>query len=232
MSALQSIFADIKRSYIMASSTKQILLVSLVWRELHGLSPYHETVVLMEQLVDGILEDKLDDTILLVEHEDVYTSGTNAKDSELLKPGDIPVLHTGRGGKFTYHGAGQRVIYPILNLTKPHRQQDLKLYVRMLENWIISTLQSFEIEAYTIPDKVGIWSTVPHGEAKIGAIGIRIKRWVTYHGIAVNISTDLTKFAGIIPCGLEGSAVTSMQEIGVAINMHEFDEALKKHCPF
>lgn len=206
--------------------------MTLAWQELNGLSPYHETIVLMEQMVDEVINGKLGETILLVEHSDVYTAGTNAKDNELLKQGNIPVVHTGRGGKFTYHGTGQRVIYPILNLAQSHRQKDLKLYVRMLENWIISTLQSFGIKAYTTPDKVGIWTTTPQGEAKIGAIGVRIKKWVTYHGIAVNISTDLTKFAGIIPCGLEGGHVTSMHKVGSEVSMHEFDMVLKKCCPF
>ncbi len=183
----------------------------------------------MESMVQEVIDKKCSDTILLVEHADVYTGGTNAKNHELLDAGNIPVIHTGRGGKFTYHGPGQRVIYPIINLNIAPWQKDLKLYVSYLENWIISTLSSFDIDAYVIPGKVGIWTNDSNGEAKIGAIGVRVKKWVTYHGISVNISTDLTKFLGIIPCGLEGRKVTSMHEIGAKVSMNDFDTALKKH---
>ena len=204
----------------------------LVWQAFKGLSPYNETLALMEQMVGEVIVGARPETVLLVEHEDIYTAGTSAKDDEILNAGNIPVCYTGRGGKFTYHGPGQRVIYPILDLGAQYRQKDLKLYIQDLENWIIVTLQHFGIKAYIVPGRVGIWARGPMGEAKIGAIGVRVKKWVTYHGIAVNISTDLTKFSGIIQCGLKDSPATSMHEIGAKVSMQEFDEALKKYTKF
>ncbi|HJD56493.1 MAG TPA: lipoyl(octanoyl) transferase LipB [Rickettsia endosymbiont of Pyrocoelia pectoralis] len=191
-------------------------------------SDYQNTLALMEYYVNKVINDKAPEIVYLVEHSDVYTAGTNHKQEELLNHNNIPVVYTGRGGKFTFHGAGQRVIYPILNLNLPNRTKDLKLYIKMLEEWVINSLNIFGIKAYIIEDKVGIWvNTKDNIPAKIAAIGVRVRKWVTYHGIAVNISTDLDKFNGIIPCGLENSLVTSLNELGVYIQMSEFDTILK-----
>jgi lipoyl(octanoyl) transferase len=196
------------------------------WITLPNFSSYLETLHLMENKVEQAIKTG-SETIYLVEHEDVYTAGTNFKAEELLNPGDIPVIYTGRGGKFTYHGKGQRVIYPILNLAKENRQKDLKLYISMLEKWIINTLLHIGVRAYTIPGKVGIWVNDQGENAKIGAIGVRIKKWVTYHGISVNISTELNKFNGIIACGLDNFKVTSLEKFGIKINFCQFDKILK-----
>lgn len=200
----------------------------ITWQLYNNLTDYSEILDEMDKMVDDIIENPSHEKVLLVEHNNVYTAGTSAKPEELIQPRNIPVYPTGRGGKYTYHGPGQRVIYPILNLTNHGRQKDIKLYVKILENWMIASLAKFDIEAYIIPDKIGIWVKQNNQDAKIGAIGVRVKKWVTYHGIAININTDLTKFSGIIPCGLKNDKVTSIHNIGKKISMSDFDEALKQ----
>lgn len=195
---------------------------------LPGTSDYLQTLALMEARVSQVINGTEEEIIYLVEHPDVYTAGTSYKIEELLTPTDIPVIYTGRGGKFTYHGKGQRVIYPILDLSQGNRQKDIKLYVRQLEKWIINTLSYFGIHGYIVPDRVGIWVKEGESEAKIAAIGVRIKKWVAYHGIAVNIATHLHKYNGIIPCGIKDFPVTSLLKLGVDISLSEFDKALKQ----
>ena len=193
-----------------------------------NLIDYHDSLILMENYVNKVINDAAPEIVYLVEHLDVYTAGTNYRQEELLNHNNIPIIYTGRGGKFTFHGAGQRVIYPILNLALPNRTKDLKLYIKMLEEWIINSLKHLGVEGYTIKDKVGIWvKTKDDKPAKIAAIGVRIRKWVTYHGIAVNISTDLSKFKGIIPCGLENALVTSLNQLGIYIEMSTFDKILE-----
>ena len=193
-----------------------------------NLTDYSVTLRLMEDHVNKIISANEQEIIYLVEHSEVYTAGTSYKQEELLNYNNVPIIYTGRGGKFTFHGPGQRVIYPILNLTLPNRTKDLKLYIKMLEEWIISTLNHFGVKSYIIEGKVGIWVKIKSGElAKIAAIGIRVRKWITYHGIAVNISTDLSKFAGIIPCGLENSSVTSLKQLGIHVEMLEFDKIIQ-----
>lgn len=198
------------------------------WISLPGLINYNTGLDLMQQRVFDVIQSKKKEAVFLLEHQDVYTAGTSYKDDELLSSDDIPVIYTGRGGKFTYHGPGQRVIYPILNLSSKNRSTDLKLYIRLLEQWIINTLQALDIKAYTIDGKIGIWVNQNNAPAKIGAIGIRIKKWVTYHGIAINLTTDLSKYSGIIPCGINNFPVTSLTNIGIKIAMNDFDYLLKK----
>jgi lipoyl(octanoyl) transferase len=193
-----------------------------------NLSDYCVTLKLMEDYVNKVINANEPEIIYLVEHSEVYTAGTNYNSEELLDYGGIPVIYTGRGGKFTFHGPGQRVIYPILNLALPNRHKDLKLYIKMLEEWIINSLNYFGIKAYIIKDKVGIWVKISKDEfAKIAAVGVRVRKWVTYHGVAVNISMDLSKFSGIIPCGIENSLVTSLNQLGVYIEMSEFDKIIQ-----
>ena len=196
------------------------------WITLPGLTDYNDSLKLMEQTVDKIINGE-PEIIYLLEHEDVYTAGTSYKPEELLN-NNIPVIYTGRGGRFTYHGPGQRIIYPILNLGKNQQTKDIKLYVRKLEKWIINTLLRFDIKAYTMDNMIGIWTDYQDTKAKIAAIGIRVKKWVTYHGIAVNINTDLTKFRGIIPCGINNFPVTSLKELKGEISMEKFDLVLKE----
>lgn len=201
------------------------------WISLPGLVDYNSALDLMEQRTLDVILNQKKEAVFLLEHRDVYTAGTSYKNEELIDCGDIPVIYTGRGGKFTYHGPGQRVIYPILNLSNSNRTQDLRLYVNLLEQWIINTLQELGVKAYTINGKVGIWVNLDSNAstpAKIGAIGVRIKKWVTYHGLAINISPDLSKYRGIIPCGIDNFPVTSLANIGVKIEMSDFDHLLKK----
>lgn len=192
---------------------------------LPNLSDYHDTLKLMEDKVASVIDKSSPETIYLVEHNSIYTAGTGFKTNENL---DVPVVHTGRGGQLTYHGEGQRVIYPILDLSSEGRQKDLKLYIKMLEEWIIKTLLHFGIKAFTIDGIVGIWVQEDRVPAKIASIGIRVRKWVTYHGIAVNISTDLDMFSNIIPCGLKDAKTTSLKTLGANIALKEFDSIIRK----
>ena len=199
----------------------------VTFQEYKGLMPYTRGLDMMHAAVEQVLSGERE-VIILMEHADVYTGGTGSKDEEVLGTlNDIPRYQTGRGGKWTYHGPGQRVIYPILDLSAPHRQKDIKLYVSLLEHWIIKTLECFSIEAFIMPGRVGIWTRKSGQYTKIGAIGVRVKKWVTYHGVAVNICSDLAKFNAIIPCGIKDASVTSMHDLGVTISLEEFDAALK-----
>jgi lipoyl(octanoyl) transferase len=199
------------------------------WIKLTNLTNYQEMMTLMDDKLARVISNLEDDTIFLLEHEDVYTAGTSAQDDELLidaSSSDIPIYQVGRGGKYTYHGPGQRVIYPILNLN--FRQKDLHLYIKMLEKWIIDTLKHFDINAFTINGKIGIWvKNHLSQDEKIAAIGVRVKKWVTYHGIAVNISPDLTKFDNIIACGLKEYGISSMHKLGKIVSFNEFDKKLR-----
>lgn len=200
------------------------------WITIKGLTEYENALRIMEAKLDGVIKSiESDDTILLMEHNEVYTAGASYKTEELLKHNLFPIIYTNRGGKFTYHGPGQRVIYPIINLNKKDRARDLKLYVAELEKWVILTLEVLKVQAFRIEGKVGVWvKNNKNIDSKIAAIGIRVKKWITYHGIAVNLSTDLNNYSGIIPCGIKDFPVTSLKEIGVNISLKEFDSILKK----
>jgi lipoyl(octanoyl) transferase len=202
----------------------------LKWITLSDLTDYQTALEVMEEQVFSVIEGRDPDTIFLIEHPPIYTAGTSADKSELLNKQKFPVIYTGRGGRFTYHGPGQRVIYPIINL---NNKKDLRLYIQTLEKWIINTLAEFDVKAYIIPGKIGIWvKNKQNIDAKIGAIGVRVKKWVSYHGIAVNIDTNLSHYAGIVPCGISDFPVTSLKDIGANVSMKEFDMALKKTWDF
>ena len=199
------------------------------WITLPGLVNYQEGIKIMEDQLVRVINSIEPNTIFLLEHKEVYTAGTSHNREELLKPNLFPVIYTGRGGKFTYHGPGQRVIYPIINLDVTNKDKDLKLYITRLEKWIILALTELGVKAFTIQGKVGIWvKNRQNIESKIGAIGIRVRKWVTYHGIAVNINPNLNNYSGIIPCGINDFPITSLEEIGINISMTEFDIILKK----
>lgn len=199
------------------------------WITLPGLVDYQEGIKIMEDQLVRVTNSTQPDTIFLLEHKEVYTAGTSHNVEELLKPDLFPVIYTGRGGKFTYHGPGQRIIYPIINLNNTDKVKDLKLYITQLEKWIISTLAELDVNAFTIQGKIGIWVKNSRNiESKIGAIGIRVRKWVTYHGIAVNISPNLDNYSGIIPCGINDFPITSLEDMGINISMTEFDIILKK----
>lgn len=185
----------------------------------------------MEALAAAIGAGEAPETVWLLEHPPVYTAGTSAKDADLLDP-RFPVHRVGRGGQFTYHGPGQRVAYVMLDLTK--RGRDVKQFVCSLEDWIIETLATFNVKGERRKGRVGVWvdRTRPGGqlrEDKIAAIGVRLKRWVSYHGISLNVEPDLSHFGGITPCGVTdpGLGVTSLADLGQLIAMHDVDVALK-----
>jgi len=198
------------------------------WINLPSPIEYSKALKIMEAKLEQVISKNSNETIYTLEHEDVYTAGTSYKKEELLENPEIPVIYTGRGGKYTYHGSGQSVIYPIIDLRKDNRSKDIKLYIKNLEQAVINSLKHYNIEGYIIEDKVGIWVNKKQTPAKIGAIGVRIKKWVTYHGIAVNISTDLQNYKGIIPCGIADFPVTSLKELGIEISTQDFNSVFKK----
>ncbi len=183
---------------------------------------YLDVLAIQEQAVADVLAGS-NEKLFFVEHAPVYTAGTSAIDSDYLGNNDIPVIPTGRGGKYTYHGTGQRVVYPIINLQQ--RTPDLRKYVSDLQDWLIDTLAIFGIKAFT-SDEIGVWVNTPMGEQKIAAIGVRVRKWVTFHGIALNVNPDLNHFKGIIPCGLTNKGVASMQSLGCNATMAEVDKVL------
>lgn len=185
---------------------------------------YSTSLKMMEEKLEQIILHKSPETVYLVEYQDVYTAGTNYKPEELLDSSNIPVIYTGRGGKYTYHGPGQAVIYPLIDLRKNYRLKDIKIYIRNLESVVINCLKIFGIDAYVIEGKVGIWTNYNNMPAKIGAIGVRIKKWVTYHGMAINITTNLQRYKGIIACGISDLPVTSLHKLGVEISIETFND--------
>jgi len=195
------------------------------WKIIPGNTPYSQGIAIMEYHLKEVQTDPAKEIVLLMEHADVYTAGTSYDAKELLESGGIEVAYTGRGGKFTYHGPGQRIIYPIINLTKQGRKQDIRQYIQDLEQVTISTLKDLGIDAFLKDGLIGVWVCHNGQDKKIGAIGVRVQKWVAFHGIAINISTDLDKFKGIIPCGIHDYGVTSTQEIGRNFSMQDFDDA-------
>ncbi|TVV75040.1 lipoyl(octanoyl) transferase LipB [Sphingomonas solaris] len=199
------------------------------WRVSAGLTPYPEALAEMEARAAAIREGTAGELIWLLEHPPLYTAGTSAVAGELLSPTRFPVYRAGRGGRYTYHGPGQRVGYVLLDLEK--RGRDVRRFVHALEGWVIATLGELGIAARSEEGRVGIW--VGHGaaEAKIGAIGVRVRRWVTLHGFALNVSPDLSHFGGIVPCGLPDFAVTSLSALGHPADMAAVDAALHANLP-
>ena len=199
------------------------------WEITDGLTPYPQAVARMEALQTAIREEGARELIWLLEHPPLYTGGTSADPAELLSQ-QFPVYDTGRGGRYTYHGPGQRVGYVMLDLVK--RCKDVRCYVHALEGWVIDALAQFNVEARRAEGRVGIWCDTRNGqEAKIGAIGVRIRRWVTMHGFALNVSPDLSHFGGIVPCGIAEYPVTSLTDLGIAATLHDFDKALAATLP-
>lgn len=188
---------------------------------------YPDALETMETRVSGIIGGKAGELAWLIEHPPLYTAGTSAKSSELLSSMPFPVYAAGRGGQWTYHGPGQRVGYLMLDLKK-RRMMDVRRYVHSLEQWLIATLDTFGIEGFVREGRIGVWVNVPHGEAKIAALGIRVRKWVTYHGVSLNVAPDLSHYRGIVPCGIREHGVTSLAALGVDASMAEVDEALKR----
>jgi lipoyl(octanoyl) transferase len=199
---------------------------SIEWRVTPGLSPYPETLEAMEARAAAIRAGTAPELIWLLEHPPLFTAGTSADPAELFNPQGFPVHEAGRGGRYTYHGPGQRVGYVLLDLDR--RGRDVRGFVHALEGWIIAALAEIGVAARRAPGRIGIWTDQNGREAKIGAIGVRVRRWVTFHGFAVNIAPELSHFSGIVPCGIADFPVTSLDEMGVSCGQEHFDLALNK----
>lgn len=183
----------------------------------------------MAARAEAIRDGTADELIWLVEHPPLYTAGTSAAFAELLDPGPFPVFESGRGGRYTYHGPGQRVVYAMLDLNR--RGRDLRAYVAALEQWIVAALEKLDVAAFIAPGRIGVWVATPTGEAKVAAIGVRVRRWVSSHGFAINVAPDLRHFGGIVPCGLDGFAVTSLAALGHIADFISLDVALASTIP-
>ena len=193
------------------------------WRIEPAPLPYDEAVAAMEARAAAVLRGEARELVWLLEHPPVYTAGTSADPAELLDP-RFPVFQTGRGGRFTYHGPGQRIGYLVLDLRQ--RRRDVRNYVHSVEAWVIAALAEIGVHGFRAPGRIGIWTRDGSAEAKIGAIGVRIRQWVTLHGFAVNLNPDLSHFGGIIPCGIAEFPVTSAAELGIDASPARFDSAL------
>ncbi len=201
----------------------------VAWRVSDTLVDYEMAVEAMEARASAIARGEARELVWLLEHPPLYTAGTSAKTADLVEPDRFPVHRTGRGGQYTYHGPGQRIAYVMLDLNR--RRADLRAYVASLEAWIIATLDAFNVRAERREDRVGVWVRRPErGEAvedKIAAIGIRVKRWVSLHGLSLNVEPDLSHFTGIVPCGISRHGVTSLADLGRIVSMPEVDMALR-----
>ncbi|OHC74468.1 MAG: lipoate-protein ligase B [Rhodospirillales bacterium RIFCSPLOWO2_12_FULL_58_28] len=190
-----------------------------------GLTPYPEAVAFMERRAGDIRSGRAPQTVWLVEHPPLYTAGTSAGPGELLEPERFPVFKAGRGGRYTYHGPGQRVAYVMIDLKR--RGGDVRAFVRSLEEWAILTLALFGVRGERRDDRIGVWVEKEKGaEGKIAAVGVRVRRWVTFHGLAVNVDPDLSHFSGIVPCGISEYGVTSLRQLGVDCSLADVDDAL------
>lgn len=195
------------------------------WRREAAPVPYREALSEMEARNRAIAEGEAGELVWLLEHPPVYTAGTSAAAAEMLDP-RFEVVEAGRGGRYTYHGPGQRIGYVLLDLNR--RGKDVRCFVHAIEGWVIDTLADFGVESWRAEGRIGIWTRdIDGSEAKIGAIGVRVRRWVTMHGFAVNLAPDLSHFAGIVPCGIAEYGVTSLQRLGVTVAPEEWDEALE-----
>jgi lipoyl(octanoyl) transferase len=202
------------------------------WRVADGLTPYPAAQRVMEARVAAIRAGAAPELVWLVEHPPLYTAGTSAKPEDLALPGRFPTFAAGRGGQWTYHGPGQRTAYVMLDLTRPHGgvpARDVRCFVHGLEEWLIRALDRFNIRGERRKDRIGIWvaDRAAGTEAKIGAIGVRVTRWVSWHGVALNVDPDLSHFAGIVPCGIRAHGVTSLHALGVTASMADADLALR-----
>ena len=192
-----------------------------------GLQPFTPAMLKMETHVAAIAAGNEPERLWLLEHPALYTAGTSAKLADLIEPNRFPVFETGRGGQYTYHGPGQRVGYVMLNLAK--RGGDVRAFVAALEQWLINTLAEFGLKGERREDRVGIWLRHAKGEDKIAALGIRVRRGITFHGVSLNVNPDLSHFDGIVPCGVSEHGVTSLAALGINASMAEVDAALLKN---
>jgi lipoyl(octanoyl) transferase len=205
------------------------------WIISDGLTGYADAVAQMEDWVDAIARGEGPERVWLVEHPPLYTAGSSATPEDLTDPDRFPVHQTRRGGQYTYHGPGQRVAYVMLDLNR--REKDVRKYVQNLETWVISTLAEFGVTGEIRDGRVGVWvarpekAPLPDGtsrEDKVAAIGVRIRKWVTFHGLSINVDPDLSHFDGIVPCGISDQGVTSLVDLGLPVSMEDVDTALKR----
>ncbi|KFC67471.1 Octanoyltransferase [Bosea sp. LC85] len=199
------------------------------WVNAEGLVGYDEAVAEMDARAALIADGKARERVWLIEHPPLYTAGTSAREADLIEPERFPVHQSGRGGQFTYHGPGQRVAYVMLDLKR--RDPDLRRFVAALEGWLIGTLQRFNVRGERREDRVGVWVRRPEKgadcEDKIAAIGIRVRRWVSFHGISLNVEPELSHFGGIVPCGVSDQGVTSLVDLGLPVTLPEVDSMLR-----
>lgn len=209
------------------------------WRISDGLTPYTDAVDWMEDRANAIAAGTASEVIWLLEHPPLYTAGTSANSVDLVDPDRFPVHTSKRGGQYTYHGPGQRVIYVMLDVGK--RGRDVRAFVKSLEHWVIATLDQFNVTGEIRDGRVGVWVQRPEkpndpngdiSEDKIAAIGIRLRKWVSFHGISINVEPDLDHFSGIVPCGINDHGVTSLVDLGLPVTMDDLDSALRQTCPF
>lgn len=206
------------------------------WLTTSGPTSYEDALALMEERVAAIHAGTARELIWLVEHPPLYTAGTSAKADDLLTPERFPVHQAGRGGQYTYHGPGQRVVYVMLDLNR--RGRDVRRFVATLEHWVIAALSDFGVTGHIREGRVGVWveqpqkTPLPDGsmrEDKIAAIGIKLRRWISFHGLSINVEPELGHFDGIVPCGIAGHGVTSLVDLGLPVTMDDIDDALKRH---
>jgi len=211
------------------------LMNPLQWQHLPGLAPYTETLAAMEARAAAIAAGQAPEAVWLLEHPPLYTAGTSAKPTDLTDPNRFPVYDAGRGGQYTYHGPGQRVAYTMLDLNQ--RGRDVRQFVCALENWVIATLAEFNVKGERRTGRVGVWVVRPDlppnpdgspREDKIAAIGVKLRRWVSFHGISINVEPDLSHFSGIVPCGITEHGVTSLVDLGLPVAMADLDAALMR----
>lgn len=209
------------------------------WTHIDGLAPYAETLAAMEARAEAIAAGQADEAIWLLEHPPLYTAGTSSKPADLTDPHRFAVFETRRGGQYTYHGPGQRVVYCMLDVKARGGPNggDVRCFVRALEAWVIAALAEFGVKGEIRPGRVGVWVVRPDKPAnpdgtpredKIAAIGIKIRRWVSFHGLSINVEPDLTHFSGIVPCGIRDHGVTSLVDLGLPVTMADLDAALKR----
>lgn len=198
------------------------------WRVAEKPVPYPEAVEEMERRVAAVESGAAPELIWLLEHPPLYTKGVSSTDEDILNPHGLPVYETGRGGKATWHGPGQRVIYVVADLRK--RDRDVKQHVWRLEEWIIRVLKEFDITGERREGRIGIWVDHNGQDKKIAAIGVRVRKWIAYHGLALNVNPDLEAFKGIVPCGLPDFGVTSLENLGIKVSMQEVDAAFRRQA--
>lgn len=203
------------------------------WQVLPGLSTYAETLAAMEERAAAIADGRAPEAVWLLEHPPLYTAGTSARREDLTDPDRFPVFEAGRGGQYTYHGPGQRIAYTMLNLNE--RGRDVRRFVCAVENWVIATLAEFNVKGERRQGRVGVWVVRPDKapnpdgtprEDKIAAIGVKLRRWVSFHGLSINVEPDLSHFDGIVPCGIRDHGVTSLVDLGLPVTMADLDAAL------